>query len=84
MRMTDGLPRGTVGFDASEGLLTTVEVAACFAVDPKTVSRWARAAIVDEQAGRTPRVPVMRTPGGDWRFSAKWVREQLGRMGHGQ
>jgi len=41
-----------------EALLTTVEVAAIFSVDPKTVSRWA-------QAGK---LTYVRTIGGHRRF----------------
>lgn len=54
------------GFDASEGLLTAGEVAAVYRIDPATVRRWALAG----------RLPWLRTPGGDWRFSRKWLREQ--------
>ena len=54
-----------------EDLLTPSEVAAVFRVDPKTVTRWAR-------AGRIPPVgdrrSVVRTPGGHTRILAKTVR----------
>lgn len=54
------------GFDASEGLLTAQEVAASYRTTPGTIRRWANLG----------RIPWMRTPGGDWRFSRKWLREQ--------
>jgi hypothetical protein len=83
MRLPDGLPMATAGFDSSEGLYTSSELADLLGAELGTVQRWARAAIVAEAAGRTPRIPVLRTPGGDWRFSARWAREWLERM-HGQ
>jgi excisionase family DNA binding protein len=52
-------------FDPSEGLVTAQEVGARLRVSPDTVWRWAR----------NNRVPCMRTPGGDWRFGVKWLRE---------
>ena len=52
------------GWEASEGLLTAAEVAALYRVDSKTVNRWAR----------NGQIPAIR-PGGDWRFSRRWVRE---------
>ena len=53
------------GWDPSEGLLTTSEIAALYRVDIKTASRWAR----------TGRIPAIRIPGGHWRYSRRWVRE---------
>ena len=44
--------------DSVDRLLTPGEVAELFAVDPKTVTRWAR----------TGRLPAIRTPGGHRRF----------------
>ena len=41
-----------------EDLLTPAEVARVFRVDPKTVTRWARAG----------RLPSMKTPGGHRRY----------------
>lgn len=55
-------------FDGSAGVLTSVEVARLFRVDLNTVQAWARAG----------RMPWCRTPGGDWRFSKRWVYERLG------
>jgi hypothetical protein len=81
MRVADGVPVATDGFDASEGILTSMEVAQLFSVDLKTVQRWARAAIAAQAAGKHPKVPVMRTPGGDWRFSGSWARMALERVG---
>lgn len=46
--------------DDIDRLLTPSEVAALFRVDPKTVSRWAKAG----------RVSAIRTPGGHRRFRA--------------
>lgn len=42
----------------TEKLLTPRQVAARFAVDPKTVTRWAR----------TGKLPFIRTPGGHRRY----------------
>lgn len=50
-----------------ERLLTPSEVARCFNVDPKTVSRWARDKII----------PSTKTPGGHRRFRASDVRAFL-------
>lgn len=52
------------GWDTSEGLLTPAEVAELYRVNLDTVSSWARNGVI----------PAIR-PGGQWRFSAKWVRE---------
>lgn len=76
MRIRGDEPMATDGFDASEGLLTSYELARLFGVEIKTVQRWASAAIAAQINGTAPKVPVMRTPGGDWRFSAKWARER--------
>ena len=38
--------------------LTVAEVADLFAVDPRTVKRWAEGGLI----------PYFRTPGGHWRF----------------
>ncbi len=51
----------------SEELLTPGQVAALFAVDPKTVTRWA-------QDGR---LTCIRTLGGHRRFKAEEVRRLL-------
>ena len=48
-------------------LLTPGEVAALFRVDPKTVTRWARAG----------RIGSIRTPGGHRRFRESEVRALL-------
>lgn len=45
-------------------LLTPAEVAELFRVDPKTVTRWARAG----------RISAIRTPGGHRRYSAEEIR----------
>ena len=45
----------------------TAEVAALYRVDHKTVSRWAN-------QGRFPEGTAIRTPGGDWRFRADYIR----------
>lgn len=52
------------GWDTSEGLLTPAEVAEKYGVSVQTVGSWARNGIM----------PAIR-PGGEWRFSARWVRE---------
>ena len=57
---------------APEQLLTPAQVAAIVFVDPKTVSRWARAG----------KIPSMRTPGGHRRFRSCDV-EALMRADHG-
>lgn len=51
----------------TDGLLTPAEVAALFRVDPKTVTRWAKAG----------RVSSIRTPGGHRRFRESEVRAML-------
>lgn len=59
------------GFDASEGVVYAREVAEKLGVEWRTVLVWARAG----------RLPWMRTPGGEWRFSAKWLREYVNQGG---
>jgi excisionase family DNA binding protein len=54
-------------FDASEGVLTSGELAKTYAVDVKTASRWATAG----------KVPHIRTPGGHWRFSRAFHRRHM-------
>ena len=49
-------------------LLTAWEVAKAFAVDRKTVTRWAHEG----------KLHGIRTPGGHWRFSEDDVRKWLG------
>ena len=50
-----------------EDLLTPSEVAALFRVNPKTVTRWARAG----------KITAIRTLGGHRRFRASEVRQYL-------
>jgi excisionase family DNA binding protein len=52
---------------ADNELLTPAEVAAMFRVDPKTVTRWARAG----------RISALRTLGGHRRFRADEIRRFL-------
>jgi excisionase family DNA binding protein len=52
-----------------EALLTPAEVAALFRVDPKTVTRWARAG----------KLTSLRTLGGHRRYRESEVRSLLGR-----
>jgi excisionase family DNA binding protein len=52
----------------SEALLTPAEVAAMFRVDPKTVTRWAKAG----------KLSSIRTLGGHRRYRESEVRELLG------
>lgn len=63
-----GHAEATPGFDASAGLLTAEEVAGLYRVEVRTVWVWAR----------NDRIPRLRLPGGDWRFSRRWVFERLG------
>jgi excisionase family DNA binding protein len=51
----------------SEQLLTPSEVAAMFRVNPKTVTRWARAG----------KISAIRTLGGHRRFKASEIRKYL-------
>lgn len=60
------------GFDAPETLLTPSEVAALFRVNPKTVTRWARAG----------KLTAIRTLGGHRRFKASEIRRCLEEMSH--
>ena len=53
-----------------DDMLTPGEVARVFRVDPKTVTRWARAGRIPEADGRPS---VIRTPGGHVRVRAKTV-----------
>jgi excisionase family DNA binding protein len=53
--------------DEAENLLTPSEVAALFRVDPKTVTRWAKAG----------KIGSIRTLGGHRRFRESEVRELL-------
>ncbi|HEY9413237.1 MAG TPA: BldC family transcriptional regulator [Pseudonocardia sp.] len=53
----------------NDRLLTPGEVAALFRVDPKTVTRWARAG----------RLPCVRTPGGHTRYWESYVTALLTR-----
>lgn len=53
---------------APGGLLTPAEVAAMFRVDPKTVTRWARAG----------KLSAIRTLGGHRRYDEVEVRSLLG------
>ncbi|MEJ7845545.1 MAG: BldC family transcriptional regulator [Acidimicrobiales bacterium] len=56
--------------DAPEKLLTPSEVAALFRVNPKTVTRWARAG----------KLTAIRTLGGHRRFRATEIRRCLDEM----
>jgi excisionase family DNA binding protein len=58
--------------DAPEALLTPSEVAALFRVNPKTVTRWARAG----------KLTAIRTLGGHRRFRASEIRRCLEEMSH--
>jgi excisionase family DNA binding protein len=63
-----GRPRRPEGPQPNrDGLLTPSEVASLFRVDPKTVTRWAKAG----------RLNSIRTPGGHRRFRESEVREFL-------
>ena len=56
--------------DAAEALLTPSEVAALFRVNPKTVTRWARAG----------KLTAIRTLGGHRRFRASEIQRCLEEM----
>lgn len=56
--------------DPDTELLTPAEVGRIFRVDPKTVTRWAK-------AGRFPDGAVIRTMGGHRRYRADYIRERL-------
>ena len=56
--------------DAPEQLLTPSEVAAMFRVNPKTVTRWARAG----------KLTAIRTLGGHRRFKVSEIRRCLEEM----
>jgi excisionase family DNA binding protein len=55
------------GTTATDGLLTSAEVAALFGVDRRTVVLWAKRG----------RLPALRTPGGQHRFRADEIRRLL-------
>jgi excisionase family DNA binding protein len=55
-----------------DDLLTPAEVAALFRVNPKTVTRWARAG----------KITAIRTLGGHRRFRASEIRRCLEQMEH--
>ena len=57
---------------AENELLTPAEVAVMFRVNPKTVTRWARAG----------RISAVRTLGGHRRFRASEIRRSLEAMQH--
>jgi excisionase family DNA binding protein len=59
----DGLPN-------DDALLTPSEVAAMFRVNPKTVTRWARAG----------KISAIRTLGGHRRFRASEIRQFLAQV----
>ena len=55
---------------APDALLTPAEVAALFRVNPKTVTRWARAG----------KITAVRTLGGHRRFRASEIRRALAQV----
>lgn len=63
--MTKTIAAGAAGAAAAAAgdLLTPSEVAVLFNVNPKTVTRWARAGLIS----------TIRTPGGHRRFLAKEI-----------
>jgi excisionase family DNA binding protein len=58
--------------DAPDALLTPSEVAVLFRVNPKTVTRWARAG----------KITAIRTLGGHRRFRASEIRQFLDQVEH--
>jgi len=63
-------PMADYDLDAPEALLTPSEVAALFRVNPKTVTRWARAG----------KLTAIRTLGGHRRFRVSEIRRCLEEM----
>lgn len=61
-------------FDAQDALLTPSEVAKLFRVNPKTVTRWARAG----------KLSAIRTLGGHRRFRASEIQRCLEEMSGGE
>jgi excisionase family DNA binding protein len=61
------LPTDTEDMMAEHELLTPAEVAVLFRVDPKTVTRWARAG----------KIPAIRTIGGHRRFRTSEIQRFL-------
>ena len=59
-------------YTQSDPLLTPAEVAAMFRVNPKTVTRWARAG----------KITAIRTLGGHRRFRASEINRCLEEMQH--
>ncbi len=57
-------------YNAPDPLLTPAEVAAMFRVNPKTVTRWARAG----------KITAIRTLGGHRRFRASEINRSLREM----
>ena len=70
----DSTPDRPTPKDQPEELLTPSEVAAMFRVNPKTVTRWARAG----------KITAIRTLGGHRRFRASEIRRCLEQMEHEQ
>ena len=58
--------------NSRDDLLTPAEVAALFRVNPKTVTRWARAG----------KITAIRTLGGHRRFRASEIKRCLDQMEH--
>ena len=68
LNRTDGRKSQTMAEDTQpDALLTPAEVAALFRVNPKTVTRWARAG----------KITAIRTLGGHRRFRASEIRRCL-------
>ncbi len=67
-----GRNRQMVEQSARDDLLTPAEVAALFRVNPKTVTRWARAG----------KITAIRTLGGHRRFRASEIKRCLEQMEH--
>lgn len=60
----------TTELSPTDALLTPAEVAALFRVNPKTVTRWARAG----------KISAVRTLGGHRRFRESEIRRSLAEM----
>jgi hypothetical protein len=72
------VPVGQRPIDMTEGIMTPREVAARFRVRMSTVYEWARAYQANHPDCVHPQLAAFMTPGGEWRFSVKAVREAMG------
>jgi hypothetical protein len=64
--------------DMTEGVLTPRETAARFGVSVQTVYQWGRTYQANNPGCNHTQLAGFLTPGNEWRFSVKAVREALG------